>query len=172
MWVNRLTVLAGLGCLLGSNAGDCAAQENGTLQPLASVRATAEKAVRGVLEPFTSGDGPEAHGRVTRFATAPRRLRCAARSARTAAARQPVTRARAGFVFEWRARGPVHVPVDIRRTHKVLVLRRAFARGETIGAGDVESQTRELPGMASPFVARIEELAGRLTKRPIPAGSC
>jgi flagella basal body P-ring formation protein FlgA len=65
----------------------------------------------------------------------------------------------------------LNVLVDIRRKSDVLVLRRAVARGESIGAGDVTVQSRVLPGLASPFVSRIEDLAGRLTRRPIPQGT-
>jgi len=65
----------------------------------------------------------------------------------------------------------LNVPVDIRRTSNVLVLRRAVSRGESIGAADVTVQSRVLPGLASPFVSRLEDLAGRLTRRPIPEGA-
>lgn len=65
----------------------------------------------------------------------------------------------------------LHVPVDIRRRHTVLVLRRAVARGESLSAADVNPQTRLLPGLGSPFVATAAELAGRLTRRPLPEGT-
>ena len=42
---------------------------------------------------------------------------------------------------------------------------------EAHGAADVVVQNRLLPGLASPFVGTIAELAGRLTRRPIPAGT-
>ena len=51
------------------------------------------------------------------------------------------------------------------------MLRRAVARGEIIGAADVTAQKRVIAGLASPFVARVEDLAGRLTRRPLPEGT-
>jgi len=65
----------------------------------------------------------------------------------------------------------LNVPVDVRREITLLVLRRAVARGETIGAADVSAQTRVLAGLGSPYVARVEDLAGRLTRRPLPEGT-
>ena len=164
MWVNRLTVFAGLGCLFvfaqGTRAGDA-------LQPLASVRATAERAVRGVLDPNASGVELTA-------ATLDPRLRLAA-CARLESHAQPPRGTQARVLARVScangASWSVNVPVEIRSTHRVLVVRRALARGDTIGATDVDAQTRVLPGLASPYVARIEDLAGRLTRRPIPAGT-
>jgi flagella basal body P-ring formation protein FlgA len=63
------------------------------------------------------------------------------------------------------------VPVAIRRTADVLILRRAFARGETVDAGDVSVQSRVLPGLASPYVSKVADLAGRLTRRPLAEGT-
>jgi flagella basal body P-ring formation protein FlgA len=65
----------------------------------------------------------------------------------------------------------MNVPVEIHRTHDVLVLKRALGRGQTVEAADVAVQKRELPGLASPFVASIADLSGRLTRRPVPAGT-
>ena len=50
-------------------------------------------------------------------------------------------------------------------------MRRAVGRGERILAADVSVQTRELPGLATPYLASIEQLDGRLTRRPVPEGS-
>lgn len=172
MWVKRLTVFAGQFitgvCWLLANASVCAAQEAGALQPLASVRATAEKTVRGVLDPAATD---------VKLVAAPldSRLRLAACPAPLEAHAQPPrgnqSRVLARVSCSSGAAWTVHVPVDISRMHKVLVSRRALARGEVVGAADVESQMRELPGMASPYVTRVEDLAGRLTKRPIAAGT-
>lgn len=149
-------------------AAVCAAQEAGALQPLASVRAAAEKAVRGTLDPAATDVKLAA-------ASLDARLRLAACATPLETHAQPPrgnqSRVLARVSCASGAVWTVHVPVDIRRAHSVLVLRRAVARGEAIGAADVDAQTRELPGMASPFVARTEDLAGRFTKRAIPAGS-
>jgi flagella basal body P-ring formation protein FlgA len=65
----------------------------------------------------------------------------------------------------------LNVPVEIHRTHDVLVLKRAVGRGQAVTAADVEVQTRELPGLASPFVASVADLSDRMTRRPVPAGT-
>jgi flagellar basal body P-ring formation protein FlgA len=65
----------------------------------------------------------------------------------------------------------LNVPVEIRRKADVLVMRRAVARAENIGVGDVAVQSRVLPGLASPYVSRVEDLKGRLTRRPLPEGA-
>ncbi len=162
MWVKTLTV----GWMALSGA--CFAQGAEGLQTLPSVRAAAERAVRGVLDPKATG--------VT-LAAAPldSRLRLAACAApletHAIPPRGNQSRVLARVSCTQGTPWTLHVPVDIRRTHSVLVLRRAVARGETLGAADVDSQTRELPGMSSPYVMRVEDLGGRLAKRALPAGS-
>jgi flagella basal body P-ring formation protein FlgA len=64
----------------------------------------------------------------------------------------------------------LNVPVEIHRKTDVLVTRRAVARGEGMGAADVVVQSRVLPGLTSPYVSRIEDLTGRLTRRALPEG--
>jgi flagella basal body P-ring formation protein FlgA len=65
----------------------------------------------------------------------------------------------------------LNVPVDIHHLTQVLVLRRAVGRGEIIREEDVLAQPRELPGLTSPFVSRVADLSGRLTRRPVPEGT-
>jgi flagella basal body P-ring formation protein FlgA len=65
----------------------------------------------------------------------------------------------------------LNVPVDIHRKTDVLVMRRAVGRGESIGASDVLVQSRVLPGLTSSYLSRPADLAGRLTRRPIPEGT-
>jgi len=65
----------------------------------------------------------------------------------------------------------VNVPVEIRRELDVLVLRRAVGRGEVLVAGDVVAQKRVVAGLASPYLSRVEEFHGRLTRRPLPQGT-
>jgi flagellar basal body P-ring formation protein FlgA len=65
----------------------------------------------------------------------------------------------------------LNVPVEIHRELDVLVLRRAVARGEILTAADVVAQKRVSMGLASPYVGRIEDLAGRMTRRPLPEGT-
>jgi flagella basal body P-ring formation protein FlgA len=65
----------------------------------------------------------------------------------------------------------LNVPVEIRRRADVLVLKRAVARGESLTAADVTVQGRTLPGLESQYIGAVAELQGRLTRRPIPAGT-
>ncbi len=53
----------------------------------------------------------------------------------------------------------------------MLILRRAVARGESLGAADVVAQKRVVASLTSPYVGRVEDLAGRLTRRPLPEGT-
>jgi flagella basal body P-ring formation protein FlgA len=50
-------------------------------------------------------------------------------------------------------------------------MRRAVGRGENIAPDAVLVQSRLLPGLTSPYVTRPADLAGRLTRRPIPEGT-
>ena len=65
----------------------------------------------------------------------------------------------------------LNVPPDLHRTADEHEMRRAVARGENIALGDEIGQSRVLPGLTSPYVSRPEDLAGRLTRRPIPEGT-
>jgi flagella basal body P-ring formation protein FlgA len=167
MIVNRLTLRAWLLSALPAVCSPAFAQTEPGIQPLGGIRAAAESAVRGVIDSglpgvelqITTLDArlrlPACTGKLDTFASAPR----------TGQSRVTV---RVGCPSPaW----TLNVPVDVRRTHTVLVLKRAVARGEILGAGDVLSQTRVLPGLSSPFVAQAEELADRITRRPLPAGS-
>ena len=162
MSVNRLTLYSLL--LLGSLAAQ--AQE-GAVQPLASILAAAEKAVRDNIDPALTGVELNATaldprlrlagcgGKLETFAPAPRHTQ----------ARVPVR------VSCPTPAWTMNVPVEIRRTHQVLLLKRAVGRGEAIAAKDVIAQNRVLPGLVSPFVSSTEQLSGRLSRRPIPEGA-
>jgi flagellar basal body P-ring formation protein FlgA len=65
----------------------------------------------------------------------------------------------------------LNVPVEMRRHAPVLVLKRAIGRGDSIPADAVETQTRVLPGLAVPFVSDAADLQGRVTRRPLSAGT-
>ena len=158
MDVKALTVLA---CLMSTGVHAQVAA-----QPLAAVRSGAENAVKRSLG---NASGVE--------------LEAAALDARLAL--PACGAALTSYVPELRANqsrllvrmGCAHpawslnVPVEIRRTHDVLVLKRAVGRGQAINDSDVDVQKRVLPGLASPFVAAIADLKGRQTRRPVPAGT-
>jgi flagella basal body P-ring formation protein FlgA len=167
MLVKRLTALA---CVLLAVAHASHAQEYPAagLQPLSSVRTAAENAVRTSLDKGVSGVEVEAieldarlrlpacGGSLATFVPPPRANQTRM-LVRVACTRNTV----------W----SLNVPVEVRRAQQVLVLKRAVGRGEALSALDVIVETRMLPGLASPYVGRIEDLKGRVTRRPIPAGS-
>jgi flagella basal body P-ring formation protein FlgA len=168
MSVNSLTLprLLLMLCLLAASAGHAQAPEPG-MQSLAGIRAAAEKALRATIDASVPGVQLEAAALDARLrlAACASRLEALATAPRHAQSRVPVRVSCAAPAWT------VNVPVEIRRSHEVLVLRRAVGRGETIAPGDVITQTRTLPGLASPFVSGTGQLAGRLTRRPIPEGT-
>lgn len=165
MSVKSLTLAASLvGALAALPA---AANESAALQSLDAVRAAAERGLRTALAPAPAGLELEA-------APLDDRLRlpaCAKFDTQVAPPRPTQSRVLVRVTCSAGAAWYLNVPVDIRRTHDVLVVRRTVARGEQISAADVGVQKRVLPGLASPFVARAEDLAGRVTRRPIPDGT-
>jgi flagella basal body P-ring formation protein FlgA len=148
-------------------AGAAAPPADG-IQPLAAVRRAAESAVRRELDPALAGvtlNAAELDARL-RFAACPTSLDTMAIPPRGSQARVLV-RVSCKAPANWN----INVPVEIRRETSVLVLRRAMARGETIGAGDVNVQTRTLAGLASPYLSKIADLEGRVTRRPLAEGT-
>ena len=160
MDVKALTVLA---CVFAGSL----ARAQVPVEPLASVRASAEKAVRASLDANVSGVSLEA-------AALDARLALAACSPRLDTYVPELRANQSKLLVRVSCANPMwtlNVPVEIRSTHDVLVVKRALGRGQSVDAADVDVQKRELPGLASPFVASAAELAGRLTRRPIPAGT-
>lgn len=170
MSVNSLTlslVLAGLGLWGWVSPAHSQAVETPP-QSLAAVRAAAESALRRQIEPAASGVILEA-------ANLDARLRLAACPAPLAVdvalPRGTQSRVLARVACKNTVSWTLNVPVDIHRKADVLVMRRAVGRGENIAVGDVIVQSRVLPGLTSPYVSRPTDLAGRLTRRPIPEGT-
>jgi flagellar basal body P-ring formation protein FlgA len=167
MSVNPLTVSVVLCALAAPLTAQAAAAEPG-IQPLAAVRTAAVSALRRELDPALTGVALEA-------ADLDPRLRLPACNAPLdAIATMPrgmQTRVIVRVACKSNANWSLNVPVAIRRTADVLILRRAVARGESLGAGDVSVQSRELPGLASPYVSKVADLTGRLTRRPLAEGT-
>ena len=65
----------------------------------------------------------------------------------------------------------LYVPVALEQEVSVLVLRRPLARRARIDAGDVELQTRRVPGIGSSFISDLNILEGRRLRRALPAGT-
>jgi flagella basal body P-ring formation protein FlgA len=170
MPVNSLTlslVLAGVG-LLGVASKSRAQVGETPTQSLSAVRTAAESALRRQIEPAASGVILEA-------ASLDARLRLAACPAplavEVALPRGTQSRVLARVACRNTVFWSLNVPVDIHRKADVLVMKRAVGRGENIATVDVVVQSRVLPGLSSPYVSRPSDLAGRLTRRPIPEGT-
>jgi flagellar basal body P-ring formation protein FlgA len=65
----------------------------------------------------------------------------------------------------------VFVQVALEQELSVLVLRRPLARRARIVVGDVELQTRRVPGLGSNFISDLTILEGRRLRRALPAGA-
>jgi flagellar basal body P-ring formation protein FlgA len=156
--------LTGFACALALTA---LAQAQVPPQSLPAVRNAAEKAVRGTLDANTSG--------VTIAAAAIDARLVLPDCAQRLDTFVPELRAnQARLLVRVNCGNPawsINVPVELRRTHDVLVLKRAVGRAQIVAAADVEVQKRELPGLASPYVASVAELGNRLTRRAVPAGT-
>jgi flagellar basal body P-ring formation protein FlgA len=170
MAVNSLTlslVLAAIGLWGWVSPARSQAVETPT-QSLEAVRAAAESALRRQI-------GPAASGVILEAANLDARLRLAACPAplavEVALPRGTQSRVLARVACRNTVFWTLNVPVDIHRKADVLVMRRAVGRGENIAVGDVIVQSRVLPGLTSPYVSRPADLAGRLTRRPIPEGT-
>ena len=66
----------------------------------------------------------------------------------------------------------LNVPVEIHRTDgRAGDAARRGPRRKHRASADVLVQSRVLPGLTSPYLSRPADLAGRLTRRPIPEGT-
>ncbi|MEO8063036.1 MAG: flagellar basal body P-ring formation chaperone FlgA [Pseudomonadota bacterium] len=167
MSVNTLTLSCG-GALLWLWAASAMGLPDDGMQPLATVRRVAESALRRELDPALTGvtlSAMELDARL-RVPACPTTL-----DTSTTLPRGNQTRVIVRVSCKAPANWNINVPVDIRRETSVLVLRRAMARGESIGAADVNVQNRTLAGLASPYFSKVSELEGRVTRRPLPEGT-
>jgi flagella basal body P-ring formation protein FlgA len=149
-------------------AAQSAAQNNMMpLQPLDSIRTAAERALRTELGAVS--------GLKLTAATLDSRLRLPAcgvpLETQTSAPRGSQSRTLVRVGCSQGASWSLNIPVEIRRELTVFVLRRSLARGEALLAADVTPQKRVLPGLASPFITRTEDLNGRLAQRALPEGT-
>jgi flagella basal body P-ring formation protein FlgA len=144
----------------GQAAGDAA-------QSLDAVRAAAERALRAQLDPALTGVELEARALDPRL----RVVACAQKlhtEATPPRGTQTRVLVRVGCPsVPW----SLNVPVDIRREFDVLVMRKPVARGESLVAADVSVHKRVLPGLSSPYLGRVQDLKGRLTRRPLAEGA-
>jgi flagella basal body P-ring formation protein FlgA len=170
MPVNSLTLRSLLGpCLIGlllvGFASQAKSQEAAApaAQSLPAVRKAAEAALRRQIDSSMTGvifEAAELDSRL-RLAACPAPLQVNATLPRGTQSRVLV-RVACKNTVNW----SLNVPVDIHRQTSVLVMRRAVGRGENIAPDAVL-----VPGLSSPYVTRPADLAGRLTRRPIPEGT-
>ena len=151
-------------------AGLCEAQDASGAQEwhsLDAVRAAAERALRAQLDPGLRGVELSARTLDPRLKVRAcgTKLDTRAMAPRGTQTRVLVQVSCPGIPWS------LNVPVDIRREFEVLVMRRPVARGESLAAADVSVQKRVLPGLASPFVGRVEDLRNRLARRPLAEGT-
>lgn len=156
----RLLFAAAIGAL-------CGAAHAGT-QPLESIQSAAEQHVMARL--------PESRAKY--FVTAQRldpRLRlveCGAPLA-TVQPTSPTPSARTTVGVRCNAPAPwtIYVQVTVEMEAPILVLRRALPRRSPVDIGDVELQTRRVPGIDVSFISDTGNLRGRRLRRALPAGS-
>ncbi|HKU89237.1 MAG TPA: flagellar basal body P-ring formation chaperone FlgA [Steroidobacteraceae bacterium] len=160
-------VVAGVAPAQGQVRSAAVAETPPGLQSLAAVRSAAERALRRQIDPQLGGVTLNAVALDTRLrlAACPNALDTLAQPPRGNQARALVRVSCSGAVT-W----TLNVPVEIRRELDVLVLKRAVARGEILGAADVVAQKRQVASLTSPYVGRVADLAGRPTRRPLPEG--
>lgn len=143
------------------------AQQSATLQPLEAITAAAEQAMRAQI--------PDLSGVELRATALDPRLRLPACGSKpdtqAVAPRGSQSRALVRVTCFRGATWSVNVPVEIRRELQVFVLRRSIARGEFVTAADVATQPRVVPGLASSFITRVEDLTGRPTRRAMTEGT-
>jgi len=167
MSVNSLTLFSRV-ILLCTWAASAVALPGDGMQPLDAVRRSAESALRRELDPALTGVTLSA-------AELDARLRVPACSTALDTSTLPPRGNQTRVLVRVSCRSPanwsISVPVEIRRETQVLLLRRAMARGESIRAADVNVQTRTLAGLASPYVSKVSDLDGRVTRRPLPEGT-
>jgi len=161
---------AALACagLLGA-AATLAAGEAGTLQPLGSLRAAAEAAVRsqlrGVAYPVqVQAAEPDAR---LRLAQCPAPLMAAAAGNGELSAHVTVRVSCAVLQAQW----SVYVPVALEADIPVLVLRQSQIRGARLGPQEVVLETRHVAGLGTAYLGDVAALAHRTLLRTVPAGT-
>lgn len=166
MFVNRLTAL--LMFCVASMPSFAQERAPSGLQSLDSIARAAESSLRTTLGPGY----PNVELEATSIDPRMRLPTCAGKlDSRAPMPRGAQSRAIVRVACTSGAPWNLNVPVEIRRRTDVLVMKRAAARGESLTAADVTVQSRVLPGLESQYLGAAAELQGRLTRRPIPAGT-
>jgi flagellar basal body P-ring formation protein FlgA len=139
-----------------------------TIEPVASIRATAEAYVRAQLPADASIASITADRLDPRlhFARCQSPLRAGLPSGAALQARTTI-----GVSCDTGAAWTVYVPVTTESVISILVLRRPVAQNERLAAEDVEVQKRKLTSTGVAFLTDTADLKRRTVKRPLPVGT-
>jgi flagella basal body P-ring formation protein FlgA len=149
-------------------AASAQAQEQASFEPLAAIRAAAERYIRAQL-PGDPGATEVTAG------TLDARLHlasCAAPLGASTPAGTPLqARTTVGVHCARPATWTVYVPVTVESRIPVLVLKHPVATGTRLTSADVEVQTRKVVGLVTAFLGDPAELKGRTARRALAAGT-
>jgi flagella basal body P-ring formation protein FlgA len=145
-----------------------------TVRVRRAVQEVTEPAVRAIVEAFLAETlGPAAHDTVLRSVEVPGRIRLPAGAyvARvTPPAGAPLlgrVRLQLAFTVDDRPAKSVWVTADVGLFGPVVVARRPIARGETLAAGDLALDRRDLSQEPRGVLGGIEDAAGRMARTPL-----
>ncbi len=163
-----VVTLAGLGAFTSARPAVAAAE----IQPLDSIRNTAESYMRAQVPDSAQGAGRRVIVTAGYLDTRLRLARCdgkltASRPPGSTLSQRNTVAVACSQTVEW----TIYVPVMLESEGPVLVTRHAVARGSGLTAADVESQVQRVPGLATHYVADATRLSGRHAKRALPAGT-
>lgn len=135
----------------------------GTVQSLASLQARAAQAVRAAAPADARVVATPGH--------LDPRLRLAACDGKLRATPPDLGRGSARVSVPVSCEGSEHwtvrVPVQVQMFRKVLVSRHALARGDVMGAGDVQLEERDVARLGYGYVADATQLVGRTLRRAL-----
>jgi flagella basal body P-ring formation protein FlgA len=166
--MNKTTPLRA--CFLTLLVQSAAAADQGAMQSVEELQRFAENYIAERLNP---GGNPDTRLLATAGKMDPR-LRLPICSSALQAVMPATTSLSASLTLGVRCANPswtVYIPMTVETELKVLVMRSAAARNSRPGEADVELQQRRVPGIASTYLTRIEELSGRHLKQPVSAGT-
>lgn len=167
---SKLLIITCSTLLACSFGGAAAAQVD--LQSLDEIRSVAEDLIRSQAEGPAKITGRSVIVTAGHLDSRLRLARCAG----TLAANRPpgsvlAARTTVGVSCSQGTPWTVYVPVLLESEGPVLVTTRTVSRGSGVGQADVESQVLRVPGLATHYVAAVEDLTGRHAKRALSPGT-
>ena len=158
-----------IGALLAAIATAAEPAERAGTEPLAAIRAAAERLIRSQL----SGAAYEVHVQAAELdprlhlARCPSPLATALPPGAELGAHVAVRVSCTTQGFPW----TVYVPVNVESDIRVLVLKQSAMRGARISAAQVTEETRRVAGLAVGYVTDVAALAHHTLARSLPAGT-